>query len=135
MDTRVDLYSLLMTTNAKFNKRLFSALHKSGLSHGQPKVLDYLGSHDGSPQKDIAIGCMIEPATVTSLISKMVSDGLVERRHLDSDRRTSYVYLTEKGHIMQKSKGKANAISRHTKKLPYSVPRDILQTTKITLAA
>ena len=102
MDTRVDLYSLLMTTNAKFNKRLFSALHKSGLSHGQPKVLDYLGSHDGSPQKDIAIGCMIEPATVTSLISKMVSDGLVERRHLDSDRRTSYVYLTEKGHIMQK---------------------------------
>lgn len=102
MDTRTDLYSLLMVTNATFNKRLFSALHRSGLSHGQPKVLDFLGEHDGSPQKDIATGCMIEPATVTSLITKMVTDGLVERRHRDGDRRTSYVFLTEKGRHMQR---------------------------------
>ena len=35
-------------------------LKDTGLTLGQPKVLDYLKDHDGVSQKEIAAGCLIE---------------------------------------------------------------------------
>ena len=72
-------------------------------------------------------------AAVSSISADRTSSG--EVMSVFKTRLSSLLGMAEKALIMQKSKGKANAISSHTKKLPYSVPRDILQTTKITLAA
>lgn len=88
---------LLMANHSIFHRGVFSTLRDSQLTSGQPKVLDYLKDHDGSSQKDIAGGCHIEPASLTVILNGMEEKGLVERRSMNGNRRTSYVFMTEKG--------------------------------------
>ena len=88
---------LVMAEHSMFQKELQARLKGSGLTIGQPKVLDYLKDHDGAGQKDIARGCHIEPGTLTTLLNRMEDTGLVERRMLNGNRRSLYVFLTDKG--------------------------------------
>lgn len=88
---------LVMAEQALFQKDLLARLRNTGLTSGQPKILDYLSDHDGAGQKDIARGCHIEPGTLTTLLNRMEETGLVERRMLNGNRRSYYVFLTEKG--------------------------------------
>ena len=88
---------LLMADQAVFQKRLLNALKKASLTAGQPKVLDYLKDHDGAGQKEIAAACHIEPATLTSVLNRMEENGMIERRMRNGNRRSLYVFLTEKG--------------------------------------
>ena len=88
---------LLMADQAVFQKRLPNALKKASLTAGQPKVLDYLKDHDGAGQKEIAAACHIEPATLTSVLNRMEEKGMIERRMRNGNRRSLYVFLTEKG--------------------------------------
>ncbi len=87
----------IMAIQSMIHKELLTALSDTPLSMGQPKILDYLLEHDGSSQKDIAVGCCIEQPTLTALLGRMESGGLVERRTKDNNRRTLYVYLTDDG--------------------------------------
>ncbi|WP_130869108.1 MarR family winged helix-turn-helix transcriptional regulator [Intestinimonas massiliensis (ex Afouda et al. 2020)] len=93
---------LLMAAQGLFQRAVMGELSKAGLTTGQPKVLDYLGLHDGSIQKQIAAGCQIDPATLTGLLGRMEEKGLIERRSQDGDRRSLYVYLTAEGWEKQK---------------------------------
>ena len=93
---------LLAATAALFQRRVMTELLNRGLTSGQPKVLDYLGLHDGSMQKDIAAGCQIDPATLTGVLNRMEEKGLIQRRMLPGDRRSYHVYLTEQGWESQK---------------------------------
>ncbi len=93
---------LLMAAQGMFQRAVMAELSQAGLTAGQPKVLDYLGLHDGSMQKHIAAGCQIDPATLTGLLSRMEEKGLIERRSRDGDRRSLYVYLTAEGWEKQK---------------------------------
>ena len=88
---------LIMAEHSMFQKELLAKLKYSGLTIGQPKVLDYLKDHDGTSQKDIARGCHIEPGTLTTLLNRMEEAGLVERRMMNGNRRSLYVFLTDKG--------------------------------------
>ena len=88
---------LLMATQSLFQRSVMAELNGSGLAAGQPKVLDYLGRHDGSVQKDIAAGCQIDPATLTGLLNRMEEKGLIRRCNEDGNRRSLHVYLTEQG--------------------------------------
>ena len=88
---------LIMAEHSIFQKELLNRLKNTGLTIGQPKVLDYLKDHDGAGQKDIAQGCHIEPGTLTTILNRMEDAGLVERRMLNGNRRSLYVFLTEKG--------------------------------------
>lgn len=88
---------LIMAEHSTFQKELLAKLKDSGLTIGQPKVLDYLKDHDGTSQKDIARGCHIEPGTLTTLLNRMEESGLVERRMMNGNRRSLYVFLTDKG--------------------------------------
>lgn len=91
------LHNLLLITQSTFHKKVFGNLIDTGLTSGQPKVLDYLKYHDGCVQKDIATACEIESSTVTSLLFKMEEDGLIYRKMLNGNRRSLYVFLTDKG--------------------------------------
>lgn len=71
------------------------------MSLGQPKVLDYLKEHNGSSQKDIARGCHIEAGSLTSVLGRMEEKGMIERKMLNGNRRSLYVFLTEKGEQLQ----------------------------------
>ncbi len=55
---------LIMAEQSMFQKELLARLKDTGLTIGQPKILDYLKDHDGAGQKDIARGCHIEPGTL-----------------------------------------------------------------------
>lgn len=95
------LHYLLMANHMTFQKQLFASVKGLGLTTGQPKVLDYLQDHDGSSQKEIAKGCHIEPATLTSLLAGMEKKELITRSMKEGDRRTLYVSMTEKGRNLQ----------------------------------
>ena len=100
MDT--SFHYRLAASAALFQRKVMAGLSDSGLTAGQPKVLDYLGLHDGSMQKDIAAGCQIDPATLTGLLNRMEEKGLIQRRVQPEDRRSFHVYLTEQGRDRQR---------------------------------
>lgn len=83
-------------------KRLLERVKASGLTLGQPKVLDYLKDHDGVSQKEIAAGCFIEAGSLTSILNRMEEKGLIERRMLNENRRTFHIFMTEAGKKSQK---------------------------------
>lgn len=91
------LHRLLLCAHSIFAKRVLANLLNSGLTSGQPKVLDYLKYHNGCLQKDIAEANELEASTVTSLLLRMEEDGIIERRNLERNRRSHYVFLTDKG--------------------------------------
>lgn len=78
-------------------KTLLASLKETGLTAGQPKILDYLRCHNGVSQKEIAGGCHIEAGSLTSLLNRMEAGGLVERRMLNDNRRTYHIFLTDRG--------------------------------------
>lgn len=93
---------LLMANQALIHKKLLSGLKDTELSLGQPKILEYLKDHNGSSQKDIARGCHIEAGSLTSVLGRMEEKGMIERKMLNGNRRSLYVFLTEKGEQLQK---------------------------------
>ncbi|NLK76264.1 MAG: MarR family transcriptional regulator [Clostridiales bacterium] len=88
---------LLMATHTTLQKKLLAQLKDTGLTLGQPKVLDYLKEHDGANQTEIARGCHIEAASLTSILNRMEEKGIIERRMLNGNRRSLHVFLTDKG--------------------------------------
>lgn len=90
---------LIMAEQALFQKELLAKLKGSGLTIGQPKILDYLRDHDGANQKEIARGCHIEPGTLTSILNRMEESSLVERRMLNGNRRSFHIFLTDTGKL------------------------------------
>jgi DNA-binding MarR family transcriptional regulator len=88
---------LLMSTQSIVHRRLLELLKSTGLTIGQPKVLEFLSVHNGITQKELAAGCHIEAGSLTSLLNRMEDQGMIERRMLNGDRRTSHVFLTSYG--------------------------------------
>ncbi|WP_448865091.1 MarR family winged helix-turn-helix transcriptional regulator [Clostridium sp.] len=91
------LHYLLMFDHLMVQKVLLSSVKDTGLTPGQPKILDYLLHHDGAIQKEIAIFCHIKPASLTAILNGMENKGYIERKTIDNNRRSLHVYLTEMG--------------------------------------
>ena len=88
---------LSMAIHSMVQKNFMERVKPSGLTLGQPKILDYLKDHNGANQKEIAAACHIEPGSLTSVLNRMEEKGLIERRILDGNRRTFYIFMTEEG--------------------------------------
>lgn len=113
---------LLLASQGLFQKRIMSELSECNLTAGQPKILDYLGLHDGSVQKDIALACQIEPATLTGLLSRMEEKGLIFRRSENSNRKSIHVYLTPEG--KEKQRRVRAAFEELEKQIFEDIPRE-----------
>ena len=87
------LHYLLMSDHLMFQKALVNRMKDTGLTPGQPKILDY----DGAIQKDIAVFCHIEPASLTVILSGMENKGYIKRQTDNGNRRSLHVYLTDTG--------------------------------------
>ena len=96
------LHYLAMANQMMIQKRLMEQIKETGLTLGQPKVLDYLKDHDGVSQKEIAAGCFIEAGSLTSILNGMEKKGLIERRMLNGNRRTFHIFMTEAGKYSQR---------------------------------
>ena len=92
---------LLMANQAVFHKKPLSNLKNTCLTLGQPKILDYLKDHDGASQKEIAAACYIEAASLTSILNRMEEKGMIERRMLNGNRRSFYIFMTPFGKELQ----------------------------------
>ena len=91
-----DLYLLFPL----FRKKLFK--HKRKLKHGQmPRscyhVLKVLKKHGELPMSEIGRRVHISKSNMTSLIDRLVEDGLVERSPDKNDRRVINIAITPKG--------------------------------------
>lgn len=91
------LHYLMMANQMLVHKALMERVKESGLTIGQPKVLDYLKDHDGSSQKDIARACFIEAGSLTTILNGMEEKGLIERRTLNGNRRSYHIFMTDEG--------------------------------------
>lgn len=102
-DTMDDtLHYLIMANQMLVQKALLEQLKDTGLTIGQPKILDYLKEHDGSNQKEIAKACFLEAGSLTIILNKMEEKGLIERRILNGNRRSFHIFLTAEGKEKQK---------------------------------
>ncbi|MFA0815373.1 MAG: MarR family winged helix-turn-helix transcriptional regulator [Anaerofustis sp.] len=94
---QMSLHYLLMLTQNNFYRKILSDSAQFGLSPGQPKILEYLSSHDGCKQSSIAKGCSLQPPTVTGLLRRMKENGLIECVQNPSDKKSQNVSLSPKG--------------------------------------
>lgn len=69
----------------------------AGLTTSQLVVLDLLKSHTAMTPGQIARAMNLTQATVTILLDRLQSHGLVERQRSERDRRTVHVRLTAAG--------------------------------------
>lgn len=81
------LHYLLMTDHLMVQKSLITSVKDTGLTSGQPKVLDYLKNHDGAVQKDIAINCHIEPASLTTILTGLGKQRIHNKKHLHTKQK------------------------------------------------
>ena len=93
----LSFHYLSMAVHSTIQKNFMEQVKSSGLTSGQPKVLDYLRDHNGANQKEIAAACHIEPGSLTSVLNRMEEKGLIERRMLEGNRRTFYIFMTDEG--------------------------------------
>lgn len=91
------LHYLVMANHMLLQKKLLSRLKDSGLTIGQPKILDYLNEHNGSNQKEIAAACFLEAGSLTAILNRMEEKGLITRKMLNGNRRSFHIFITEKG--------------------------------------
>lgn len=89
----------LLAAHTLFQKAFLLRLSREypELLPGQPKVIDYLMVHDKSFQREIADGCLIEPATLCPILEKMERAGFLRRDKADGNKKNSVVSLTAKG--------------------------------------
>lgn len=101
------LHYLIMANQMLVQKFLMDQIKDTGLTIGQPKILDYLKEHDGSNQKEIARACFLEAGSLTTILNKMEEKGLIERRMLNGNRRSFHIFMTEEGKRKQQMVDKA----------------------------
>ncbi len=75
-------------------------LAEHGAHPGQMFCIKALTEHDGITQRDMAELLHVARPTVTVMLQKMETAGLVERRVDERDQRYTRIYLTEAGWAM-----------------------------------
>lgn len=93
---------LMMAGHTMMHKMIVKRLADTELTLGQPKILDFLYFHDGMEQKTIAKACFIEPGTLTSILNRLETQGMVQRVNKGNNRRSYYIYLTDYGRELAK---------------------------------
>lgn len=91
------LHYLIMANQMLVQETLLDKLKDTGLTIGQPKILDYLKEHNGSSQKEIARACFLEAGSLTTILNRMEEKGLIERQMLNGNRRSFHIFMTDEG--------------------------------------
>lgn len=92
-----NIHHQMMITYLTFNKLISERTLKEGLNPGEPKILEYLSSHEGCKQKDIAENCCLNPASVTGILGRMEKNGFITRKQIGDNRRALFTFLTPLG--------------------------------------
>lgn len=77
--------------------RIAEALATIGLTPALFGLLNVVGAREGAMQQELGAAMGIDPSTMVSLIDKLESAGLAERRPHPADRRARAVAITPRG--------------------------------------
>ncbi|EGD53922.1 MarR family winged helix-turn-helix transcriptional regulator [Gordonia neofelifaecis] len=72
-------------------------LEPLGLTHPQYLVMLALWQHAPLPVKDIGGLLQLDSATLSPMLKRLESDGVIERRRSDDDERSVEIHLTQTG--------------------------------------
>lgn len=102
------LHIALIGCSAAHKKNCMQEFQKLDLSTGQPKVLSVLSQKEGYLQKDLAVRCHVEPATITSILTNMAAKDMIYKKQesVSGGKRAYSIYLTEKGRDLAKQVNK-----------------------------
>lgn len=89
-------YRLVQASKA-YRQRSASILAELDLHPGQDQILKALADEDGQTMGALAHALSVQPPTITKMVVRLSSQGMVERRPSPDDGRSSKVFLTEKG--------------------------------------
>ena len=73
------------------------SVRRSGLTHAQFDIIATLGNTPGMTYKELGDKTLITKGTLTGVIERLESKGLVVRTRCLDDKRSFYVALTEEG--------------------------------------
>ncbi len=110
---------LLYASSRAVTKRYRPLLEKLGLTYPQYLVMLVLWEGDNIPVNKLTSKLYLDTGTLTPLLKRLESIGLISRERTGSDERNVIIRLTEKGSGM--------------KDAAYSVPVELLQSTGISL--
>ena len=80
--------------------RIFTKLLKkytTKINPAQGKILIMLAQNNDLSIKEIAQKTLLGKSTLTSMLDRLEKAGFVERRHLQKDRRTIIIHITQTG--------------------------------------
>ncbi len=102
IDSSISLLSLIHTTTADF---LIKELSKMGFddfasSHGN--ILFQLSINEKMTMKDLSAKINRDKSTTTVLVRKLIKEGYVEECPSNTDGRSKFISLTQKGQQFQK---------------------------------
>lgn len=76
-------------------------LHPLGLYAGQEVLLIHLWNEEGVAQSQLVDNMCVEPPTISKMLQRLETAGLVERRQDTQDMRVSRVFLTPAGRALR----------------------------------
>ncbi|MGP4026227.1 MarR family winged helix-turn-helix transcriptional regulator [Actinomadura sp. 3N407] len=94
----MDLPRVLARVERGIAARLGAALKTAGSTVEEWRVVSLLADRAGHPMTEIADYALMPAPTLTKVVDRLVSAGLVYRRVDDADRRRVLVFLSEHGH-------------------------------------
>ena len=101
-----DLVQALSHAERAVVRRLEPALEAEGCSVAQWRVLLLLADGQGHPMSEVAEFALVPAPSLTRLVDRMATDGLVHRRADDRDRRRTLLHLTPRGRAARRIDGR-----------------------------
>ena len=103
----MDLHNLIgylvHRTDVKMTNYFTKRLKPYGVTPEQWSIISILCSQRGTTQKELAAAIDKDQTTVVRMIQSMEKKGLVRKTYNDQDRRSHYLFLTEKGDEIKKA--------------------------------
>jgi DNA-binding MarR family transcriptional regulator len=93
---------LVASLNRQLEEELEERLQPGGVPIEQFRILDVLDAREKLPMGELAALSLIEPPTLTKIVDRMVSDGLVYRAPDPEDRRRVLILAGPAGKALYK---------------------------------
>jgi DNA-binding MarR family transcriptional regulator len=97
---REQLGYLIASLNKQLEDELQERLRPAGVPLEQLRVLEALQAEGGRSMGELAARALVEPTTLTNIVDRMVSDGLVYRAPDPNDRRRVLIVMAPAGRAL-----------------------------------
>ena len=91
---------LLAQANREINRQLEARLAKEGVPVEQWRILKVLSDGNGRSMGELADAVLLNHPTLTKIVDRMVSDGLVYRVQDPHDRRKVLMFCSDRGRAL-----------------------------------